>query len=216
MTKKDVYPIPRLDDALDRLRGCGYFTTLDIASGYWQYPVAEKDREKTAFATSEGLFEYLVMPFGMCNLGATFQRSMDQILTQYRWQFRIVYIDDVLIYSKSSDEHLTHLELIFERFNASGIVLKPRKCVFASSQINYLGQVISKEGINPDPEKLSAVADFAVPKSVTEIKSFLGLCSYCRRFVKGFANISFVLQEKMYCTFGQNFRIKLFSLSKKL
>ena len=190
ITKKDVYPIPRLDDALDRLGGCKYFTSLDMASGYWQIPVAEKDRAKTAFITPDGLYEYNVMPFGLCNAGATFQRSMDRMLSEYRWEFCIVYIDDILIYSRTFDEHLRHLDLVLNRLVSAGAVIKPSKCVFASDTITYLGHIISEHGISPDEDKISGVANYPTPTNVTEVKSFVGMCSYFRKFVLQFAQIA--------------------------
>ena len=190
VTKKDVYPIPRLDDALDRLANCKYFTSLDMASGYWQIPVAPPDREKTAFVTPDGLFEFNYMPFGLCNAGATFQRTMDRILAEFRWQFCIVYIDDVLIYSRSFSEHLQHIDAVFKCFKEAGVVIKPSKCVFASSEITYLGHIINEHGTRPDPSKVEAVKHFPLLSTVTEVKSFLGLCSYFRRYVQNFAQLS--------------------------
>lgn len=190
ITKKDVYPLPRIDDALDALHKSKIFSTLDLASGYWQIEMDPKDREKTAFICEQGLFEYNIMPFGLCNAPATFQRLMDAILAGLKWTCCLVYLDDIIIYSESFEDHLKHLSMVFQRLQEAGLNLKASKCHFAKSYINYLGHVVSDQGISPDPKKVEAVKDFPKPKSLREVRSFLGLTSYYRRFIKDYAKIA--------------------------
>ena len=190
VTKKDVYPLPRIDDTLDSLKNARYFSTLDLASGYWQIPVEEEDQQKTAFSTKQGLFQFKVMPFGLCNAPATFQRTMDRLLMNLKWNICLVYLDDVIIYSKTFEEHLDHLEQVFIRFRNANLKLKGPKCNFAQEEINYLGYVISKNGILPDSNKLKSIQEWNPPRNVKEIQKFLGLCSYYRRFIQDFAKIA--------------------------
>lgn len=190
ITEKDVYPLPRIDDTIDMLAGSIYFSTLDLASGYWQIPVAREDRIKTAFKTKEGLYQFKVMPFGLCNAPATFQRAMDQLLAGLKWNSCLVYIDDIVIFSKTFAEHLQHLKQVFERIRKSRFHLKAEKCSFGKREINYLGHVISKKGIYPDLSKLSAIQSIQIPKNAKQIQQFLGLCGYYRRFIQNFAQIA--------------------------
>ena len=189
ITRKDAYPLPRVDDTLDTLACCKWFTTLDLLSGYWQVEVDEKDREKTAFITYEGLFEFNKMPFGLCNAPATFQRLMDLILAGLQWTNCLVYLDDILIIGKTFTEHLKNLELVFNRLREAGLKLKPSKCAICQKQVNYLGHVISADGIATDPAKTDKVAHWPIPTCQRKVQRFLGLVSYYRRFIKGFATI---------------------------
>ena len=195
ITKKDVYPLPRIDDALDALHKAKIFSTLDLASGYWQIEMDPKDREKTAFICEQGLFEYNVMPFGLCNAPATFQRLMDAILAGLKWTCCLVYLDDIIIYSESFEDHIKHLSMVFQRLEEAGLKLKASKCHFAKNHINYLGHVVTDEGISPDPKKVEAVKDFPQPKFLKEVRSFLGLTSYYRRFIKDYAKIAFPINQ---------------------
>ena len=190
LTKKDRYPIPRVDDSLDLLAGNQYFTCLDLQSGYWQLPVAPEDIEKTAFITPVGLFEFTVMPFGLCNAPSTFQRAMDTVLAGLKWQTCIVYLDDVLIFSPDFATHLTHLESVFQRFQKYNLKLKTEKCNFAQQQLRYLGYLVTPDGLLPDPEKIRAVRDLAVPTTKSQLGSFLGLTAYNRRFVRSYALVA--------------------------
>ena len=177
VTRKDVFPIPRIDDLLDQLNGKRVFSTLDAKSGYWQIQVDSKSKAKTAFITPGGLFEFNVMPFGLCNAPATFQRLMQRMLAGLE-SFCSVYIDDIIVFSGTEEEHVDHLRQIFERF---------RRFSFAQEQVEYLGHVISAKGIAPNPGKVRAVQEFPVPTSVKGVRQFLGMASYYRRFMPGFA-----------------------------
>ena len=151
ITRKDAYPLPRIDDTLSTLAGSECFTTLDLVSGFWQVEVAEKDRAKTAFCMTEGLFEFKVMPFGLCNAPATFQRLMDLVLAGLQWEHCLVYLDDVIVFGRNFPEHLKNLQMVFERLRQAGLKLKPSKCAFFQREVRYLGHVVSKEGIATDP-----------------------------------------------------------------
>ena len=187
ITTKDVYPLPRVDDILDTLGNARYFTTLDLASGYWQVPLDDDARPKTAFTTHQGLYEFVRMPFGLCNAPATFQRTMQSVLAGLEWRDCFVYIDDILIASATFEEHLQHLEQVFDRLRTANLRLKPKKCRFLCKEVKYLGHVISVRGVLPDPEKTDQVKSFPIPRDVTQVRQFLGLASYYRRFVPKFA-----------------------------
>ena len=187
ITKKDVYPLPRIDDILDILGQAQYFSTLDLASGYWQIEMDPATKDKSAFTTHSGLFEFEHMPFGLCNTPATFQRLVQAVLTGMEWDFCFVYLDDnILVFSRMFEEHLDHLQQVFDRLRKAGLTLKPKKCSFLQDQVIYLGHVISSKGIAPDPSKTKKVKDFPVPTDVTRLKHFLGLASYYHRFIPGF------------------------------
>ena len=195
VTKKDAYPLPRIDDTLNALGGAKYFTTLDLQSGYWQVGLEEKSKEVTAFTTSKGHWEFNVLPFGLTNAPATFQRLMDLVLTGLHWSECLVYLDDIIIFGRTFDEHLSRLRTVLERLNQAGLTLKPSKCQWARNEVIYLGHLIDGTGIRPDPAKCKAVKDFPIPKSKTDVRAFLGLASYYRRFIKDFAEIAKPLTE---------------------
>ena len=190
VTRKDAYPLPRVDDSLDTLASCKWFSTLDLLSGYWQVEVDEKDREKTAFITNEGLFEFTKMPFGLCNAPATFQRLMDLILAGLQWKNCLVYLDDILIIGRTFKEHLDNLGLVFNRLREAGLKLKPSKCFVCQKQVKYLGHVVSPDGIATDMTKTEKVANWPIPTHRREVQQFLGLVSYYRRFIKSFATLA--------------------------
>lgn len=195
ITRKDSHPLPRISEALDALGGAKFFSTLDLRSGFWQFQMSNDSKEKTAFITHNGLFEFNRLPFGLCNSAATFQRAMTHILRGLEWDICLVYIDDLIIFSRSFDEHLIHLEKVFKRLREADVKLKPSKCHFVKSQVEYLGHIVSAEGVRPNPAKISAVKEFPVPKNVKDLRAFLGLCNYYRRFVKGFAQIASPLNK---------------------
>ena len=190
VTTKDVYPLPRIDDILDTLGKAKYFSSLDLASGYWQVELSPGARQKSAFTTHRGLFEFVRMPFGLCNAPATFQRLMQKVLAGLEWNSCFVYLDDILLASKTFDEHIQHLRAVFERLRQANLRLKPKKCKLLREEVNYLGHVISKQGIKPNPEKTEKVRSFPTPVDVTKVRQFLGLASYYRRFVPAFARIA--------------------------
>ena len=194
VTKADTFPLPRIDELLDQLGRSKYFSTLDLAAGYWQVPVHSTSREKTAFITHQGLYEFQVMPFGLKNAPAVFQRLMQRVLHGLNPEegpdFVSVYLDDVLVFSETLEEHLGHLRSVMGRLGAAGLKLKPSKCCFIREEVEYLGHVLTPNGLKPNPERVTAVTNFPIPQSVREVRQFLGLASYYRRFVQGFAKIA--------------------------
>ena len=190
ITRKDLYPLPRIDDILDSLGKSKIFSTLDLRSGYWQLPVVEKDKEKTAFISKHGLFEFNVMPFGLCNAPATFQRAMDQTLKSLIGNCVYVYLDDVIIYSNSLEQHYKDLEKVFQILDSCNFKIKLSKCDFAKEKLRYLGHIISVNGIQPDPEKIKSVQDFPEPRNIKQLQRFLGLCNYYRRYIEKFSVIA--------------------------
>ena len=190
ITKMDVYPLPRIDDTLSLLSGAKYFSTLDLASGYWQVKMSPESIEKTAFVTHSGLYEFKKMPFGLCNAPATFQRLMELVLQGLTRSICMIYLDDILIFSRTFTEHISHLTQVFDRLHKANLRLKPRKCRFGQSTVNYLGHVVSEKGIAVDPKKMEAVQNFPCPKNLKTLKSFLGLASYYRRFVPNFSKVA--------------------------
>ena len=198
-TKMDVFPLPHIDDTLDLLSQTKFFTTLDLASGYWQVQMDSNSQEKTAFVTHSGLYEFCVMPFGLCNAPSTFQRLMEAVLSGLARECCMVYIDDILVTGREFEDHLSNLRKVLERLRSAGLKLKPQKCFFGSGQVEYLGYVVSRDGISADPKKVTAVRDFPPPHDVRALQSFLGLASYYRRFIQGFsvvANPLFALLRK--------------------
>lgn len=186
----DKYPLPNIADLLDQLGHCQYFTTLDLASGFHQIEVDPKDTEKTAFSVENGHYEFLRMPFGLKNAPSTFQRIMDSILLGIQNERCAVYMDDILIYSRTIHEHLSRLREVFTRLRKANLKIQPDKCEFLKKEVAYLGHLITPDGVKPDPKKVEAVENFPVPKNTKEVKSFLGLTGYYRRFIPSYAKIS--------------------------
>ncbi|UYV78615.1 K02A2.6-like [Cordylochernes scorpioides] len=175
VTVKDVYPIPRIDKVMDTLQGTTYFSAIDLRSGYWQVEVKERDKEKTAFTTAHGLYEFNVMPFGLCNAPATFERNMENILGNLRWQICLCYLDDVIIYSPDFPTHLKRLEAVFRCFRESNLRLNDKKCQFSFEELEILSYITSKHGIKPTEHNINAVRNFPRPTKVKEVQSFLGM-----------------------------------------
>ena len=190
LTIKNRYPLPRIEELMDRLVGAQYFSKIDLYSGYHQIRIKEEDVHKTAFRTRYGHYEFLVMPFGLTNAPATFMTMMNDIFRQYLDQFVIVYLDDILIYSKTKEEHWQHVQKVLETLRKHQLYAKATKCEFFQEKVEYLGHYISKEGIAVDQQKITAVRNWPTPTNVTELRSFLGLASYYRKFVQGFSAIA--------------------------
>src|SRR5205085_1516295 len=189
-TKIDSHPLPRIDDTIDALQGMQYFTTVDCASGYWQVEMNEKDKEKTAFITHEGLYEWNVMPFGLCNAPATFQRLMQEVLDDLIYTKVLVYIDDIIIYSKTFEQHLQDIEEVFGKLKKAMLKLKLEKCDFIKNEVKFLGYVVGKDGIKADEDKIKKVKEYPRPTTIGELKGFLGLASFYRKFIEGFSKIA--------------------------
>ncbi|PKA64320.1 RNA-directed DNA polymerase like [Apostasia shenzhenica] len=190
---KNKYPLPRIDDLFDQLHGASIFSKIKLRSGYYQLKIKEEDIPKTAFRTRYGHYEYLMIPFGLTNAPAAFMDLMNRVFCPYLDQFVIVFIDDILIYSKKHGDHVQHLHLVLQKLRENQLYVKFSKCDFWLSNVTFLGHVISAEGILVDPYKVSAVMDWPRPTSVSEVRSFLSLASYYRKFVKGFSQIALPL-----------------------
>ncbi len=203
-TKKDAYPLPRIDETLDALGNAAWFTTLDLQSGFWQIPVKPEDREKTAFVTQNGHYEFCVMPFGLANAPATFQRLMDLVLSGLHWTHCLVYLDDIIVFAPTEEEHLKRLDLVLGRMAKAKLTLKTSKCQWLKNSVKFLGHIVSKEGVAVDPQKVQSVSSFPVPLNKTDVRSFLGLTSYYRRFIPEFARRSKPLADltKKKCLFN--------------
>ena len=184
---KDAYPFPRIDESLDQLSG---FSCLDFSAGYWQVEVDPEDKQKTAFSTRRGLFEYNVMPFGLCNAPATFGRLVETVLSGLHWQIYLIYLDDIIIFGKTFSDMINNLEMVLQRFEMAGLKLRPQKCQLFQKEVEFLGHIINESGVNTDPKKIECIADWPIPRNVREVRSFLGLCGYYRRFIADYSHIA--------------------------
>ena len=190
LTIEDKYPIPNISDILDKLGKCHYFSTLDLASGYHQVEMDPEDVAKTAFSTEQGHFEFKRMPFGLKNAPATFQRLMDNVLKGLLENTCFVYLDDIIIYATSLEEHMLKLQKVFKRLEEANFKIKIDKCSFLRKEIKYLGHIITEDGVKPNPEKIEAITKYPIPKTPKQIKAFLGLLGYYRKFIRNFADIT--------------------------
>lgn len=193
----DSFPLPNIIDILDQLGGAVYFSTLDLASGYHQLLVKEEDRCKTAFSTSSGHYEYIRLPMGLMNSGRTFQRLMNQILSKEIGKSCFVYLDDIVVYGRTLEEHNIRLNNIFKTLGAYDLRLQTEKCKLLKTEVVYLGHLITSKGILPDPSKTECVKNFPIPRKTRDIKSFLGLVGYYRRFIQNFAEIAKPLTKQL-------------------
>ena len=179
-----------MDECIDALAGATVFSTLDLASGYHQTEVHPDDRYLTAFTTPFGLFEWKRLPFGLCNAPAQFYRIMQQVMNDHLFKILVLYLDDLLVYAQDFSSHVENLQKVFNRLREVGLRLNPDKCQLARNEVKFLGHVLSKEGLATDPEKIRAVKDFPRPVTMRDVRSFLGLCNYYRKFIPSFAQIA--------------------------
>jgi len=195
VTIKNRYPLPRIDDLMDQLVGAEVFSKIDLGSGYHQIRVKAEDISKTAFQTRYGHYEYYVMPFAVSNAPGVFMDYMNRIFHPFLDHFMVVFIDDILGYSKSEEEHAEHLRIVLRVLKENQLCAKLSKCEFWLREVSFLGHVISKGGIAIDPSKVDAVLQWESPKFVFEIRSFLGLAGYYRRFIEGFSKLALPLTQ---------------------
>ena len=195
ITKRDVYPLPRIDDSLAALEKGKFFTSLDLSDGYWQIAMEPASIEKTAFITDSGLYEFVVMPFGLSNAPATFQRYMDAVLAGLKWTCLIVYIDDIIIYSPTFEAHMNDLREVFGRLQGANLALNPVKCYICQVKLKYLGHIVSAEGIEADPVKIKAIVELRSPETAEEVRTLLGGCGFYRKFIPRFAELCAPLYE---------------------
>ena len=182
VSESDAYPMPQVDDLIDRLGGLSYITTMDLTRGYWQVPVSPDDKHKTAFAAPSGLFQFTRMPFGLKGAPATFQRLVDRVL-QGLEEFSGAYIDDIIVFSKLWTDHVRHLQAVLGRLQLAGLTVKTSKCHFGVTACSYLGFVVGGGWVKPEPSKVQAVLNFPTPTDKTGVRAFLGLTGYYRRFI---------------------------------
>jgi transposase InsO family protein len=195
ITRKDAHPLPHIQDVFDSLQGSKVFSTLDLKAGYWQVPMAPESIPLTAFTCFRGLFEFVRLPFGLANAPAIFQRAMNQVLSGLLGKVCMVYIDDIVVYSKTLEDHAQHLKQIFSRLKEVGLQVKPSKCSFELGEIELLGHRVTAEGIKPQPEKVESIANLVPPTDVKAIRSFLGMTGYYRQYIADYASVALPLTE---------------------
>jgi hypothetical protein len=189
LTIKEKFPIPIIDDLLDELSGDQFFTKLDLRSGYHQICMKEENIPKTTFRTHESHYEFLVMPFGLCNAPSTFQSLMNHVFHPFLHHFVLVFFDDILIYRKTWTNHLSHVDKVLNLLSQHQLLLKQSKCDFGASKVEYLGHLVGKVGIRVDPKKIEAMKDWPHPKTLKNLHGFMGLTCYYRKFVKNYGKI---------------------------
>ena len=195
-TIKDGYSLPRVEDNLECLHGAVWFSTLDLKSGYWQVELEEEAKPLTPFTMGPlGFWECECMPFGPTNALATFQRLMESYLGELHLKWCIIYLDDIIVFSWTPEENIHRFKAVFNKLKAAGLKLKPSKCDLFKQQINYLGHVVSNEGVSTDPEKIKPLTEWPQPTTVTEGRSFLGFVSYYRRFIPNFSKVAKPLKK---------------------
>jgi len=189
LTKKDAYLLPRTDECFDALSGSCLFSTFDLRSGYYQLAINPDDSEKTAFITRRGMFKLRTMPFGLCNAASSFQRAMDLVLNCLNLETLLCYLDDIVVFSKTTEEQLERLGCLLQRQKDANLKLKPSKCQLFQRRVGFLGHIVSAEGIQTDPEKIRLIAEWPAPRTLKEVRGFLGLTGYYRRFIQGYSEI---------------------------
>jgi hypothetical protein len=202
LTVKDAFPIPHVDDTLLALDGSVFFSVFDLVTGYWQVELDEADIEKTAFVTSSGLYEFLVMPFGLTNAPATFQRLMNRILNGLTLKQCVVYLDDIIIFSRTFAEHLLRMRNVLDRIRDANLKMQLSKCRFCTNKVVYLGFELTKDGFKPDPNKTQAIAKMESPIDADQLRRFLGSINFYRRFIADFSQIA----APLYKLLGKNIK----------
>ena len=190
LTVKDSYPLPRIDTCFDALGDAKFFSTLDLRQGYWQVENDPETADKTTFITRKGAFKFKVLPFGLSNAPAVFQRLMNLVIRGLTWEAGLVFLDDIVVMSKTFEQHLERSRAVFGRLRSANLKLKPSKCKLFQLKVKFLGSIVSANGIEPDPDKLTTISEWPVPKNLTELRAFVGLASYYRRHVKGFSHLA--------------------------
>ncbi|CAF1042195.1 unnamed protein product, partial [Didymodactylos carnosus] len=181
ITERDVYPLPRIDDIIDKLSDSNYFSTLDLKAGYWQISVAEGDKKKTAFVTTNGLYEFNVLPFGLSNAPSTFQRVINSVLGTLRWDIALVYLDDIIVYSPTFEKHVKHMDMVLTALEKANVKLNSVKCTLARKELDYLGYRITRAGIKPTSSNVNKTLDFPVPSTAKAAYSFVQMAQFYRR-----------------------------------
>src|SRR6266540_829503 len=195
LTIVDAYPLPVVNDTVDKIGEKKFYTSIDLASGYWQVEVDENSQDIIVFVTLWGLYQFNVMPFGLINASATFQRLMNYVLHDYLNNFVVVYLDDILICSDTFEEHLAHLRKVFIKLREANLVIKLKKCKFGQRKIKFLGHTIRTDGLRTDPENIEKIINCPVPTDVTGVRKFMGLYNYYRKFIKDLLKLSKPLRQ---------------------
>jgi hypothetical protein len=195
ITVRDTYGLPKTDTFFDALGGSVYSSSLDLRQGYWQVPLDEESAQKTCFQTKKGSFRFEVLTYGLCNAPACFERLMELIMKDLTWQACLVYLDEVLVFSPTFEVHLERLRAVLQRFKEANLNLKPSQCKIFQHRVKFLGNIVSSDGISPDPEKVEAVKDWPRPVNVTEVRAFVALAAYYRHFVKDFSKSAYPLYD---------------------
>ncbi|MEZ4720247.1 MAG: RNase H-like domain-containing protein [Flavobacteriales bacterium] len=190
VTRKDTYPLPRIDECLDALSGAKYYSTFDLRSGFFQIKLNENSSEKTCFITRKGSYSFKRLPQGLCNSSSSFQRVMNVVMRGLNYNICLIYLDDIIIFSSTIDDHLERLKILFQRLRDANLKLKPSKCQLMKERVEFLGHVVSEDGVETNPEKIKAIIEWPTPTTIKHIRQFLGLCSYYRRFIPEFAAIA--------------------------
>ncbi|XP_061372918.1 uncharacterized protein LOC133315333 [Gastrolobium bilobum] len=195
ITVRDQFPIPTVDELLDELHGATIFSKLDLRSGYHQIRMHSEDIHKTAFLTNHGHFEFMVLPFGLSNTPSTFHATMNDVFAPLLRRFVVIFFDDILVFSSTLQTHVTHLSQVLDILRKQQLYAKLSKCSFATSSIQFLGHIVSSDGVVPDPDKVIAVSEWPTPTTVTQIRAFLGLSGYYQKFIKGYAQTAFPISD---------------------
>jgi hypothetical protein len=193
VTKSDVFPLPRIDNIMDKLGNCQYFTSIDLKHAFWQIPMREEDKQKTSFISGNRLWQYRRMAFGLKNSPATFQRCISMAIGEN--DFSLAYLDDIVIFSRTIEDHLTHIESILKSLSKHNLNAKMNKCEFFKTSLTFLGHIVSRDGISVCPDKVTAVKEFPAPNNVKELRSFLGLANYYRKFIESYSKTTSVLTK---------------------